>query len=217
VLRSRLVWRCYDVKCVFRLAIPLGLAAGLAGAQPTYSREVSRIFQEKCQTCHRPNDIAPFALLTYDDALKQARHIRDEVDSRIMPPWKPAKDHGDFKNNLSLTDDQRQTILDWIDAGAPEGDPADLPQTRVFADQWRLGYPDQVITMPVSYTPVPREDHPDRYRCFVLPNVVDQDRWVRAVDILPGIRQLVHHVILYLTDDPKQIQLAQKMEQDEDA
>ena len=78
--------------------------------------------------------------------------------------------------------------------------------------EWRLGLPDQVLTMPVAYTPVARDDRPDRYRCFVLPNVVDQDRWVRAIDVLPGMRQMVHHVLLFLTDDPAQIQLARQFE-----
>src|SRR6266705_231881 len=109
------------------LLVGLCVPALTARAQPTYSREVSRIMQEKFQVCHRPDDIAPFPLLTYDDALSQARNIRSAVKGAIMPPWKPIRGHGEFKNNFSLTDEQRQTILDWVDAGAPEGDPNDLP------------------------------------------------------------------------------------------
>jgi hypothetical protein len=184
-------------------------------AQPTYSREVSRIIQQKCQMCHRPNDIAPFPLMSYDDAYAQARAMRSAVSDRIMPPWKPVPGHGTFKNDLSLTDEQRQTIIDWVSAGAPEGDPGDLPAPVVYSDEWRIGQPDQIVTPPVAYFPVARDDRPDRYRCFILPSVVDQDRWVRAVDVVPGLRQNVHHVLLYLTDDPTQIDLARKFE-DED-
>src|SRR5579872_4875066 len=105
------------------MLLPLILMTGFAAsAQPTYSKDVSRIMQAKCQMCHRPGDIAPFPLLTYDDAVSQLRAIRVNVDAGIMPPWKPIPGHGDFKYNLSLTDDERQTILDWVDAGAPQGD-----------------------------------------------------------------------------------------------
>jgi hypothetical protein len=197
----------------FLLCLPFfGLAAS---AQPTYSKEVSRIMQQKCQMCHRPGDVAPFPLLTYDDSMAQLRGIRASVDERSMPPWKPVPGHGDFKNNLSLTDDERQTILDWADAGAPQGDPGELPAPVVYSDEWRLGQPDRIVSMPVAYLPVPRDDRPDRYRCFILPSVVDQDRWVRAVDIVPGARSVVHHIILYLTDDPGQIALAQQFENED--
>src|ERR1044071_7577131 len=191
------------------------LCGAIASAQPTYSREVSRIMQQKCQMCHRPGDVAPFPLLTYDDVMAQLRGVRANVDARLMPPWKPIAGHGDFKNNLSLTDDERQTILDWVDAGAPLGDPGDMPAPQVLPDEWRLGQPDLMVSMPVAYVPVARDDRPDRYRCFILPNVVDQDRWVRAVDIVPGLRTVVHHVILYITDDPIQIALAQKLENED--
>ncbi len=188
------------------------LCAAAANAQPTFSRDISRILQQKCQMCHRPNDIAPFSLITYDDVMAQVGAIHAALEEGIMPPWKPIPGHGDFKNNLSLSDDQRQTIMDWLDAGMPEGDPGDLPAPIVYPSEWRLGQPDQVLTMPVAYTPVPRADVPDRYRCFILPNVVDQDRWVRAVDLVPGVRQMVHHVLLYLTDDPAQVAAAQQLE-----
>jgi hypothetical protein len=197
-----------------QISLVFGFACALA-AQPTWSREVSRILQEKCQVCHRPDDIAPFSLLTYEDARAQARNIRHAVESREMPPWKPAPGHGEFKNNISLSDEQRQVILEWVDAGAPEGDPADMPVPQVFSDEWRLGAPDQVLSMPVAYTPVARNDYPDRYRCFVLPEVADRDRYVRAVDVAPGLRQQVHHVLLYLTDDPVQILLARTLEKED--
>lgn len=99
---------------------------GNAQAQLTYSHDVAPILQQRCQGCHRPDDIAPFALFTYDDVVAHALAIRAAVGSGIMPPWKPIPGHGEFKNKLSLADSERQTILDWIDAGMALGDPAEL-------------------------------------------------------------------------------------------
>src|SRR5262249_61072130 len=101
----------------------------------------------------------------------------------------------------------------FVPAVAPNHpDDGDLPIPIEWPTEWRLGLPNQVVTLPAAYTPVARDDRPDRYRCFILPNVVDQDRWIRAIDVLPGVRQMVHHVLLFLTDDPAQIQLAQQFE-----
>ena len=164
-------------------------------AQPTYSKEVSRLFQEKCQQCHRPNDIAPFALMNYEDASTWADDIKRVITDRIMPPWKPVAGHGEFANNFGLSEDERKTILDWIEAGALEGDKADLPEAASPSGEWQHGDPDLVVQMPEAYD-VPRRK--DVYRCFVLPTGIDQDRFVSAVQILPGNRQIVHHVLLFL-------------------
>jgi mono/diheme cytochrome c family protein len=94
---------------------------------PTYSQEISRIFQAKCQTCHRDGDIAPFALATYDDAVTWAQDIQTSVSNGTMPPWKPVPGYGDFQYSLALTADEKQAILDWVGNGTPQGDPADLP------------------------------------------------------------------------------------------
>lgn len=188
-----------------RLLYALFVTSAALHAQPNFAREVSRIFQQNCQTCHRPNDIAPFSLLTYEDAVTRGRGIRSMVASRSMPPWKPVEGHGDFKNVRRLSDADRQAVLDWVDAGMPLGDPADLPPPTQFSNDWRLGAPDQVVALPQPYTPVPRQDRPDRYRCFAVKDVVDADRWVKTVDVQPGARQVVHHVLLYLTDSPKEI------------
>ena len=128
------------------------LAVAALAADPTWSREVSRIVQEKCQSCHRAGDIAPFALMTYEDARDNAIAIRTAVSRRIMPPWKPVPGHGEFKADRSLTDAQRDTIIDWVNAGMPQGDPADLPTPVDYSSDWRLGTPDQIISMPEPYT-----------------------------------------------------------------
>ena len=163
-------------------------------AQPTYSKDVSRIFRTSCESCHRDGDIAPFALNNYDQALTWAADIGRTVANNTMPPWKPRPGVQQFRNDFSLTADQKQTIFDWLDAGAPEGDPADLPDPLVNKSPWGLGYPDQVISMSQQYTPPIGSDV---YRCFVLDPGVDTTRYLSAIDVLPGARSVVHHVLLF--------------------
>lgn len=172
----------------------LSLAPVLA-AQPTYAREVSRILQEKCQSCHRDGDIAPFALASYQDARLWAADIHRVVEAGVMPPWKPVDAQDRFTVFRGLTGEQRRSLLEWVEGGAPEGDPADLPEPTPARSKWILGEPDLLLTMPEPYTP-PRGR--DMYRCFVLPTVLGEDRFVSAVDVAPGERSIVHHVILYL-------------------
>src|SRR5262249_38272909 len=103
------------------LVLVLFTDAAPAGDAPTFSDEVVRIFQQRCQTCHRPGEYAPFSLLTYEDARKRLDDIRDAVQGRVMPPWKPVPGFGDFVGGRRLPDSERATLLQWIEAGAPEG------------------------------------------------------------------------------------------------
>jgi mono/diheme cytochrome c family protein len=163
---------------------------------PTYSQEISRIFQAKCQTCHRDGDIAPFALATYDDAVTWAQDIQTSITNGTMPPWKPVPGYGDFKYSLALTADEKQQILDWIGNGTPQGDPANLPDPVTDTGPWPLGQPDLVLQAPQPYTP-PRGT--DVYRCFVLPDTgLTQTTYLSALDLLPGNRQIVHHAIIFI-------------------
>jgi copper type II ascorbate-dependent monooxygenase-like protein len=169
-----------------------------ASAQVTYTREISRIIQAKCQICHQPNDIAPFALMTYDDAVTYAPDIARAVGERRMPPWKPHPDVNSFREAFGLTPEERQQILDWISNGTLQGDPADLPEPRAAKDSpWDLGDPDLVLAMPL-YTPPERTA--DTYRCFVLPTNLTEDRMLSAVQALPGAKQEVHHVLVFADD-----------------
>ncbi|MBI1898616.1 MAG: ascorbate-dependent monooxygenase [Acidobacteria bacterium] len=179
----------------FVLAAGVALLAGQSAAQPTFSREVSRIMQAKCQICHRPDDIAPFSLMTYQDAAERLEAIQEAVGQRRMPPWKPVEGHGRFRDSYALSEEERNTILQWIDAGAPEGDPADMPEPPPQTGEWQHGEPDLVVQMPQLYE-VPRRS--DVYRCFVLPTGLEEDKWVTKVQVMPGNRQIVHHVILFL-------------------
>ncbi|MGH9719766.1 MAG: ascorbate-dependent monooxygenase [Bryobacteraceae bacterium] len=181
------------------------LFAGSASAQVTYSREVARIIQTKCQQCHRPNDIAPFALLNYEDTRTYAEDIQRAVSARIMPPWKPAPGYNEFRDSFGLTEEERRNILDWIAAGMAEGDPADLPEpVPANPSPWELGEPEMVLTMP-EYTPPARPA--DTYRCFVLPQVMEETRFVTAAQVLPGQRQTVHHVLLFIDETGQSLKL----------
>jgi hypothetical protein len=193
------------------LAIVAVLAfAPMAIADVTYTKEISRLFQAKCQGCHRAGDIAPFALDSYEVAKTWGEDIQRVLRDKIMPPWKPVDAHGKFKNDFGLTDEDRETILAWYRADAPEGDPADLPEPPPDTGEWQLGEPDAVIQMPEMYN-VPRRK--DIYRCFVVPTGFDEDVWIKSVQVVPGNRQVVHHVILYLDETGRSAELDGKDEE----
>ena len=180
----------------FRVVVWLCVLSSVGLAQgPTYSKEVSRIYQAKCQICHHDGDIAPFSLNNYDDAVTWASDSRGAIINGTMPPWKPVAGYGDFRGNTSLTADEKQTILTWMANGTPEGDPADLPDPVVYTGDWPLGTPDVTLTVPQSFTPAIGGDV---YRCFVLPDAgLPSDTYLSAIDVMPGNRQIVHHVIIF--------------------
>jgi hypothetical protein len=175
----------------------LAWASGLTpshAAGPTYHKEVVRVLQAHCQDCHRPGQVAPFALLDYEQARKRAGDLAHVTGERRMPPWPASADFGGpFRDQRVLSDPEIATLRDWAAAGAPEGDPADAPPPRAFATDWPLGEPDLVLTMPEPYDLPASGD--DEFRVFVLPTKFDSDRWIRAVDFKPGNRKVVHHVI----------------------
>lgn len=179
------------------LLLPLFLAPGLL-AQPMFHADVEPIMQAKCQQCHRPNDIAPFALLTYTDASTYATDIGVQVGNKVMPPWKPVPGIGSFRNSYALTDAERQTILDWVAAGAPEGDPADAPPPLPVNDSpWQLGQPDMILNLP-QYTPLATK--PDTYRCFTLPTSMISDVYLNASQAVAGAPQEVHHILIFMDE-----------------
>ena len=161
---------------------------------PTYSKDISRIYRAKCEMCHREGDIAPFALNNFDAATTWSSDIRRVLTRGEMPPWKPRPGLQHYKNDYSLTAGEKQMIFDWMEAGSPEGDPADLPDPVDNKSPWGLGQPDQVLTMAQPYTPPMGTDV---YRCFVLDPGNTQKMYLNAIDFLPGDRTIVHHSLLY--------------------
>jgi hypothetical protein len=161
----------------------------------TYTRDIAPIIYNNCTSCHRAGEVAPFALQSYDDVRKRAQTIAAVTKSRFMPPWKAAS-HGEFVGERRLTASQIQTIRDWMDAGAPQGDPADLPKLPNYPKGWRLGAPDVMLQPTDAYTL--GADGNDVYRCFVIPTHNDQDRYLSGIEIHPGNGNVVHHIIAYL-------------------
>jgi hypothetical protein len=186
------------------LALIVGSAA--AWAEDSFARDIAPILAAKCGQCHRPKDIAPFAVGTYEAVEAWKDDIKRVLVDGTMPPWKPVAGFGEFRGDFSLTAEEKQRIIAWIDAGAPLGDPADLPAPPEETE-WSLGQPDLTLTMAEPYEP-PRGR--DMYRCFVLPTDFATTKFISAVDILPGDRRYVHHVILYVDPTGESEQLDAK-------
>jgi tetratricopeptide (TPR) repeat protein len=166
----------------------------LAQAQPTFTRDIAPIIWRRCASCHRPGEIGPFSLITYDDVRRHATQIADVTARRIMPPWKPIAGKGDFQSARRLTESELQLLQRWIANGAPQGDIAWLPAPPNWTDDWQLGRPDLVVRMPDEYS-VPA-DGGDVFRTFVIPIPVKTARYVRAIEFHPGNAGVVHHANL---------------------
>ena len=170
----------------------------------TYTKHVARILQKNCQECHRPQQIGPMPLLTYQDAVDWSATIREVVADKRMPPWHADPQHGKFANDRSLSKQERDLLLAWIDSGLAEGDIRDLPPPARFADGWRIGKPDVVLEMPLSFKVPPKADKKSlRYQYFAVRTNFAEDRWVQAAEARPGNRKVVHHIIVYVAN-PKQ-------------
>ena len=171
-----------------------------SGQAVTFNNQIVRLFQGECQACHRPGQVAPFSLLDYESAKPWAHAIKSAVASSYMPPWKPVAGHGEFVGERRLSPDEIDMISRWVDAGAPEGELEDLPEPLVFNPDWALGEPDFVIQTP-AFAPDPNGG--DEYRCFSvpLPPEITELRNIVGIEVQPGNRKIVHHLILY--GDPK--------------
>src|SRR5205823_2470919 len=140
------------------------LAGPARGDEPvTFNKHVAPILWQNCASCHHAGAVGPFPLVTYKDAARRARFIRDITASRRMPPWRAAHGYGPFANERRLSDAELRTIARWVEGGAPEGDPKDLPPAPTFPEGWELGPPDLVLKMPAPFK-VPASG-PDVYRC----------------------------------------------------
>jgi hypothetical protein len=173
-----------------------GLSAEQAApSKPTYTKDVAPILFRNCTTCHRPGEIAPMSLLTYDDVRPHAKDIRDEVSEGHMPPWHAAAPKGTFLNERGLTPDEKDVLVRWAAGGAPEGDPKDLPPTPVYPDGWAMGKPDVVFEMQEEYS-VPAEGVIE-YEYFYIPTNFTEPKWIQAIELRPGNREVVHHALAF--------------------
>ena len=167
-------------------------------AVPTFTEEVAPILYDNCVTCHRSGEIAPMSLITYAEVRPWSRSIKNQVLTGAMPPWHADPAIGRFANDRRLTEAEKDTLVRWVDGGAPEGEPAKLPPVPAFADGWQAGTPDVVIEMPESFE-VPAEGEV-AYQYFSSPTNFTEDTWVQAIEIRAGVRSVVHHVLVYVRD-----------------
>lgn len=162
----------------------------------TWNNRISRIVQDNCQECHRAGENGPFELVTYEDVKGNRSMIKRQVKQRLMPPWFANPEHGDFSNDRSLSDADREDFLSWIDNGCPEGDAKEAPLPRNWQDGWKIGQPDKVFEIPEENT-VP-ESGAVPYQYINVETSFDEDRWVQAMEIRPTAPQVVHHVLIFL-------------------
>lgn len=165
-------------------------------ANVTFTRDVAPILFASCTECHRPGEVAPFSLVTYEDAAKRADFIADIVESKRMPPYLARADFGHFEGERRLTAEQITTLRAWADAGAPLGDPKEMPPVPEFPSGWRLGTPDLVVSMAEPFI-VPAEG-PDLNHFFVIPIEIPEDKYVIGVEFQAGNAKVCHHAIMYL-------------------
>lgn len=174
-------------------------AGSASGAEPvTFNNQVAPILWKNCAECHHRGAVAPFPLVDYKDAAKRAKFLRDITASRRMPPWRAEPGYGPFQNERRLSGAEIDTLAKWAEAGAPQGDPKDLPPAPKFPEGWQLGEPDLVLKMSAPFI-VPATG-PDVYRCFVIPLPAGAERMVAAVEFHPGNTRVIHHAGFFLDD-----------------
>src|SRR2546430_153440 len=162
-----------------------------AAQQTTFNRDIAPIFFRYCAPCHRPGEAGPFPLLTYRDAKARALQIAALVSKRFMPPWLPEPQELRFADELRLSDEQIALIQKWVEQGTVEGAPADLPPAPQLVPGWQLGRPDEIIEAAEPYT-LPASGS-DMYWNFIFRTPVNRTRWLRAIEIRPGDKRVVHH------------------------
>ncbi|MBL8188554.1 MAG: thiol-disulfide isomerase [Acidobacteria bacterium] len=167
-------------------------------AAVTFTKDIAPIIYKNCAECHRPGEIAPMSLMTYQEARPWAKAMREQVTQGSMPPWSADPKHGEWANDPRLSQKEIDTITAWVAAGAPKGEDKDLPPAPKFATGWTIGEPDAVIEMQEEYT-VPA-DGTVPYLYFSMPTNFKEDKWIQAMEIRPGNRSVVHHVIAYAQD-----------------
>ncbi len=177
------------------LAIPLTAAAV---SPVTYHQDIAPIIYANCTSCHRDGESAPFPLSNFEEVSRKARTIRRVVNDRYMPPWHANSEATHFLDVRRLDDEQIALIDRWVEEGKLEGDASDSPELPQFSQGWQLGEPDLVLKMAESYE-VPAEG-PDIYRNFVLPIELPEDKWVKAVELRPSARSVLHHSLFFLDD-----------------
>ena len=179
--------------CVFGMA-----AGGAKSTQVTFTKDVAPILLNRCVECHRPGEVAPMSLLTYQDVRPWAKSIKEKVLERGMPPWFADPQYGEFENDRRLPQKEIDTLVAWVNAGAPKGDDKDMPPAPRFVEGWSLGQPDVVLTMQEEFS-VPAEGVVP-YKYFTVPTNFTEDKWIQGVELRSGNRGVVHHIIAFVLE-----------------
>jgi hypothetical protein len=178
------------------MLLATGNSSDLPQKGVTYTKDVAPILNKNCVVCHRPNDVAPMSLMTYDDVLPFARMIQQDVVQRKMPPWHADPNVGEFQNDARLSDAEISTIDAWVKGGTKKGDLKDLPPAPVFEPGWHIK-PDIVFTIPEFLVPKTAQDD---YEYIYVPTNFTEDKWIQAGEVLPGDRRVVHHATVSVVD-----------------
>ncbi|HTZ56931.1 MAG TPA: cytochrome c [Acidobacteriaceae bacterium] len=194
---------------LFTAACLMGQMAGMSTATPdsgplpvtrpsnvTFSKDVAPIVQQHCQSCHRPGEGTPFSMMSYTDVRPWATAMKRMVVTRAMPPWFEDGHTEKFENNRSLTQAQIDTIAAWVDAGAPEGNPKDMPPAISYVAGWTIPKPDKIYQLPHAF-PIPATGIMD-YQYVIIPTGFTKDTWVQDVEAAPSDRSVVHHIVAYV-------------------
>jgi peroxiredoxin len=163
----------------------------------TYSKQVARILQNHCVECHRPGEVAPFAMTSYEEVVGWAETIREVVEQGRMPPWFADPRFGHFINDARLSAEEKQQIGTWVENGCPQGDADDLPEPRKFVEGWQMGEPDQIVYMRDQPFTVPAEGVVE-YQFYKVDPGWTTDKWIQATESRPGNRGVVHHIIVFV-------------------
>ncbi len=167
-----------------------------SSAPPTFTKDVAPILYKNCASCHRTGEIAPMSLLTYEQTRPWAKSIREKVSLGQMPPWHAVQPRGTFSNDRRLSELEKNTLIRWTDAGAPQGDPKDLPPQPKFTEGWEIGTPDVVLSMTKPFNVT--ASGTIAYQYFTVPTNFTEDKWVQAIEVRPGTRSVVQHILVFV-------------------
>ncbi len=181
--------------CAAGLAWITGTSANSKGKAVTFSKDVAPIFNKQCAECHRPGEGAPFSVLSYKDARPWAKSIKEKVANRTMPPWHADAHVGVFANDRRLSQAEIDTIVAWVEQGAAEGDPKEMPPTPKFTSGWNIGTPDLVVQIPEAYTYKPGADE---YQYFDVDPKLTEDKYISRIEARPTNPKIVHHILAFI-------------------
>ncbi|MEM9548255.1 MAG: T9SS type A sorting domain-containing protein [Bacteroidota bacterium] len=185
-------------KNLFTLVLLFGVCL-ISSGQTTFTKDVASILYNKCATCHRSGEIGPFSLTSYDDASNRASIIKEVVSTGYMPPWQPDPTYSHFLGEYYLTDEEKQSIIDWVDQGAEYGTSSEEPDLPNFPEGSLLGEPDLVLNF--EQTHIHPGNNRDEYRYFVLPTGLTEDKTIKAIELRPGNTKIVHHALFFEDTD----------------